>query len=173
MFKLLNQKTTNLCKKIKLVITDVDGVLTDGGMYYSDKGEIMKKFNTKDGMGVELLLKNNIKTILMTKENSSIVKKRGKKLNVAATYVNIKNKELELEKICKIFDVKKNEIVYIGDDLNDYKIIKLVGFSATPADGIKQLKEIVNFISKINGGNGVFREIADMILSAKNIRTNL
>jgi YrbI family 3-deoxy-D-manno-octulosonate 8-phosphate phosphatase len=172
-FKLLNQKTTNLCKKIKLVITDVDGVLTDGGMYYSDKGEIMKKFNTKDGMGVELLLKNNIKTILMTKENSSIVKKRGKKLNVAATYVNIKNKELELEKICKIFDVKKNEIVYIGDDLNDYKIIKLVGFSATPADGIKQLKEIVNFISKINGGNGVFREIADMILSAKNIRTNL
>jgi len=169
----LNQKTTNLCKKIKLVITDVDGVLTDGGMYYSDKGEIMKKFNTKDGMGVELLLKNNIKTILMTKENSSIVKKRGKKLNVAATYVNIKNKELELEKICKIFDVKKNEIVYIGDDLNDYKIIKLVGFSATPADGIKQLKEIVNFISKINGGNGVFREIADMILSAKNIRTNL
>jgi len=172
-FKLLNQKTTNLCKEIKLVITDVDGVLTDGGMYYSDKGEIMKKFNTKDGMGVELLLKNNIKTILMTKENSSIVKKRGKKLNVAATYVNIKNKELELKKICKIFDVKKNEIAYIGDDLNDYKIIKLVGFSVTPADGINQLKEIVNFTSKINGGNGVFREIADMILSAKNIRTNL
>jgi N-acylneuraminate cytidylyltransferase len=68
-FKLLNQKITNLCKKIKLVITDVDGVLTDGGMYYSDKGEIMKKFNTKDGMGVELLLKNNIKTILMTNFN--------------------------------------------------------------------------------------------------------
>jgi YrbI family 3-deoxy-D-manno-octulosonate 8-phosphate phosphatase len=133
----------------------------------------MKKFNTKDGMGVELLHKNNIKTILMTKENSTIVKKRGKKMNVAATYVNIKNKEQELEKICKIFDVKKNEIAYIGDDLNDYNIIKLVGFSATPANGINQLKEIADFISKINGGDGVFREIADMILFAKNIKTNL
>jgi len=68
-FKLLNQKTINPNKKIKLVITDVDGTLTDGGMYYSDKGEIIKKFNTKDGMGVELLLKNNIKTILMTNFN--------------------------------------------------------------------------------------------------------
>ena len=173
MFKLLNQKIINQCKKIKLVITDVDGVLTDGGMYYSDKGEIMKKFNTKDGMGVELLLRNNIKTILMTKENSTIVKKRGKKLNVATTYVNIKNKELELEKICKKFNVKKNEIAYTGDDLNDYKIIKLVGFSVTPANGINQLKEIVNYTSKINGGDGVFREVVDMILYAKNIRTNL
>ena len=169
----MNQKIIKLCEKIKLVITDVDGVLTDGSMYYSDKGEIMKKFNTKDGMGVELLLKNNIKTVLMTKENSIIVKKRGKKMNVADTYINIKNKEHELEKICKIFDVKKNEIAYIGDDLNDYNIIKLVGFSATPANGINQLKEIVNFISKINGGDGVFREVADMILFAKNIKTNL
>ena len=170
----MNQKIIKLCKKIKLVITDVDGVLTDGGMYYSDKGEIMKKFNTKDGMGVELLLKNNIKTVLMTKENSIIVKKTWKKNECSqATYVNIKNKEQELEKICEIFDVKKNEIAYIGDDLNDYNIITLVGFSATPANGINQLKEIVNFISKINGGDGVFREVADMILFAKNIKTNL
>jgi YrbI family 3-deoxy-D-manno-octulosonate 8-phosphate phosphatase len=169
----MNQKNLTILKKIKLVITDVDGVLTDGGMYYSNKGEIMKKFNTKDGMGVELLLKNNIKTILMTKENSIIVKKRGKKMNVAATYVNIKNKEQELEKICKKFDVKTNEIAYIGDDLNDYKIMKLVGFSATPVNGISQLKKIVNFTSKVNGGDGVFRDVSDMILFAKNIKTNL
>lgn len=169
----MNQKNLTILKKIKLVITDVDGVLTDGGMYYSNKGEIMKKFNTKDGMGVELLLKNNIKTILMTKENSIIVKKRGKKMNVAATYVNINNKEQELEKICKKFDVKTNEIAYIGDDLNDYKIMKLVGFSATPANGISQLKKIVNFTSNVNGGDGVFRDVSDMILFAKNIKTNL
>ena len=169
----MNQKNLTILKKIKLVITDVDGVLTDGGMYYSNKGEIMKKFNTKDGMGVELLLKNNIKTILMTKENSIIVKKRGKKMNVAATYVNINNKEQELEKICKKFDVKTSEIAYIGDDLNDYKIMKLVGFSATPANGISQLKKIVNFTSNVNGGDGVFRDVSDMILFAKNIKTNL
>ena len=170
---MLNKKINLLCKNLKLIITDVDGVLTDGGMYYLESGKIFKKFNTRDGMGVELLLKNNIKTILMTKENSIIVKKRGKKMNVAATYVNIKNKEQELEEICKTFDVKKNEIAYIGDDLNDYNIIKLVGFSATPANGINQLKEIVDFISKINGGDGIFREVSDMILFAKNIKTNL
>ena len=138
----MNQKIIKLCKKIKLVITDVDGVLTDGGMYYSDKGEIMKKFNTKDGMGVELLLKNNIKTILMTKENSIIAKKRGKKINAVATYINVKNKEEELDKICKKFNVSKSEIGYVGDDLNDYKIMKMVGFSATPANGVKQIKNI-------------------------------
>ena len=103
----------------------------------------------------------------MTKENSIIVKKRGKKMNVADTYVNIKNKEHELEKICKIFDVKKNEIAYIGDDLNDYGIMKKVGFSVTPNDGIEKIKKIADYICKKNGGEGAFREMADLILQYK------
>ena len=171
--KKINQKILQRCKNIKLVITDVDGVLTDGGMYYSDKGEIFKKFNTHDGMGVELLFKNGIKTVLMTKENSAITKRRGKKINAAATYINIKNKEKYLDKICKIFDVNKNEVAYIGDDLNDYEIMTMVGFSATASNGVDQIKEIADFISKLGGGEGVFREVADMILFAKNIKTNL
>jgi 3-deoxy-D-manno-octulosonate 8-phosphate phosphatase (KDO 8-P phosphatase) len=170
---LSNKKINALCKNVKLIITDVDGVLTDGGMYYLESGEIFKKFNTRDGMGVELLLKNNIKTILMTKENSTIAKKRGKKINAVATYTNVKNKEEELDKICKKFNVIRNEIAYIGDDLNDYKIMKLVGFSATPANGVKQIKNIANFISETRGGEGVFREVADIILFAKNIKTDL
>jgi len=169
----MNKKLLKLCKNVKLVISDVDGVLTDGGMYYSDKGEIFKKFNTRDGMGVELLLKNNIKTILITKENSSIAKKRGEKIKVANTYINVKNKEEHLDSICKKFDLKFNQVAYIGDDLNDYKIISMVGFSVTPANGVDQIKDIVDYISKYNGGEGVLREIAEMILFAKNIRTNL
>jgi|TARA_B110000495_G_scaffold203857_1_gene230133 3-deoxy-D-manno-octulosonate 8-phosphate phosphatase (KDO 8-P phosphatase) len=170
---LLNKKIDTLCKNVKLIITDVDGVLTDGGMYYLESGEIFKKFNTRDGMGVELLLKNNIKTILMTKENSIIAKKRGKKINAVATYINVKNKEERLDKICKKFNVTRSEIGYIGDDVNDYKIMKMVGFSATPANGVKQIKNIANFITETRGGEGVFREVADTILFAKNIKTDL
>ena len=86
------------CKKIKLLLSDVDGVLTDGGMYFSEKGEIMKKFNTKDGMGVELLKNQKIKTIFITKENSKISEKRAKKIN-AQIYLGVLNKEKILKKV--------------------------------------------------------------------------
>ena len=164
---MINNKLNQKCKKIKLVVTDVDGVLTDGGMYYSEKGEIMKKFNAKDGMGVELLLQNNIKTILLTRENSTIVKKRGLKIKVASTITGIQNKELHLKKICKKFRVSLKEIAYIGDDINDQKIIQKVGLSFTPHDGMKIIKKNVDYICKMKGGEGVFREVADLIISYK------
>ena len=128
------------CKKIKLLITDVDGVLTDGGMYYSEKGEVLKKFNTKDGMGVEILRNHGIKTVFLTKENSKIARLRGKKVNVDGVYVNIVFKEKELLKICKKFNVTPDEIAYIGDDINDIKIISKVGLSACPNDAVKDVK---------------------------------
>jgi len=157
-------KISQKCKKIKLVLTDVDGVLTDGGMYYSDKGELLKKFNTRDGMGVELLRKRGIKTVFVTKEKSEIVKRRAKKLKVL-TLLGLKNKELILPKICKKFNVRNDEIAYIGDDINDLEIMKHVGFSATPADGNNQLKQIADYICRLNGGDGSFREITDLIIS--------
>ena len=95
------KKIQKKCKKINLVISDVDGVLTDGGMYYSDEGEIMKKFNTRDGMGVELLLNNGIKTILITRENSIIVKKRARKIRVEEIYTGIKKRKNCFQKFVK------------------------------------------------------------------------
>ena len=160
----MKKKTLKKLKKIRLLISDVDGVLTDGGMYYSEKGEILKKFNAKDGMGVEILLRSKVKTILLTRENSSIVKKRGAKIKAAATYIGTFNKELQLHKICKKFQVSLAEIAYIGDDLNDLEIMKLVGFAATPLDGVKDLRKIVDYVCRNNGGNGAFREIADLIV---------
>ena len=160
---ILNKK----CKKIKLVITDVDGVLTDGGMYYSEKGEIMKKFNAKDGMGVELLLQNNIKTVLLTRENSKIVKKRGLKIKAASTITGIQKKELHLETICRKFRVLPKEIAYIGDDINDIEISKLVGLSVSPLDGVTQFKKNVDYICKNKGGNGAFREFVDLIIISR------
>ena len=164
---MINKKLNQKCKKIKLVVTDVDGVLTDGGMYYSEKGEIMKKFNAKDGMGVELLIQNNIKTILLTRENSTIVKKRGLKIKAASTIIGIQNKELYLKKICKKFRVSLKEIAYIGDDVNDIEISKLVGLSASPLDGVARFKKNVDYVCKNKGGNGAFREFTDLIIISR------
>ena len=161
---MISKKILQKCKKIKLVITDVDGVLTDGGMYYSEKGEEFKKFNAIDGMAVELLRKQGIKTVFMTKENSQIAKQRGKKVQVAAVFVNIVNKEKLLSKICHRFRVNPEEIAYIGDDVNDVKIMKLVGFSAAPINGLHQVKKIADYICKSRGGEGAFREFTDLIL---------
>ncbi len=153
------------CKKIKLIITDVDGVLTDGGRYYSDKGEIIKKFHVRDGMGINILLRNNIKTVILSKENSPIVKKWAKDMNVSKLYLGIKHKEKKLSDVCKDFSLKKDEIAFIGDDVNDVELLSLVGFSATPKDGNIYAKKIVDYTCDLHGGQGAFREISDLILS--------
>tara|TARA_Y100001936_G_C16050495_1_gene657502 strand:- start:279 stop:773 length:495 start_codon:yes stop_codon:yes gene_type:complete len=155
------------CSNITLVITDVDGVLTDGTVYFSSRGEEMKKFNMRDGMGVELLHKNKIKVILLTKENSKIVKKRGEKISADKIILGIQNKKNELEKIQNEFKIDKKNIAYIGDDLNDLEIMSSVGFSATPSDGHPKIKDIADYICDSSGGNGAFREFSELILDSK------
>ena len=159
-------KIKQKCKKIKLVLSDVDGVLTDGGMFYSEHGEEIKKFNTRDGMGIELLKKNDIDTIFITKENSKISKSRAKKLNVKI-FLGIQNKEKKLKDISEMYKIEPQSIAYIGDDVNDLPIMKLIGFSATPNDGVSEIKKIADYICKNNGGNGAFREFADLIINNK------
>lgn len=166
-----NTEIVKKCRKIKLIITDVDGVLTDGGMYYSEKGEQLKKFNTRDGMAVELLLQKNIPTIIITQEKSKIVLSRAKKIKIRKTYTGIKQKELLVPQICKLFNVKKDEIAYIGDDVNDEKIMKLIGFSISPCDGIESIKKNADLITKVSGGRGVLREVADMIISSQSVKS--
>ena len=155
------------CNRIKLVLSDVDGVLTDGGMYYSKEGEFLKKFNTKDGMGIELLLDVGIKTILITREKSKVTISRGKKLKVEKTLSGIIDKKKELEKICVKYNVTPQEIAYIGDDVNDLEIMQSVGFSCSPKDGVNKIKKTADYVCKSNGGKGVFREVADLILKFK------
>ena len=161
-------KITQICKKIKIVISDVDGVLTDGGVYYSEKGESLKKFNVKDGMGVELLHNKNIKVILLTRENSKIVQMRGEKINADKIILGIKNKFDELEKLKQEFNVNSKEIGYIGDDLNDLEIMSSVGFAGTPFDGHEKIKEVSDYICEKRGGHGAFREFAEIIIENGN-----
>jgi YrbI family 3-deoxy-D-manno-octulosonate 8-phosphate phosphatase len=155
------------CQKIKLVMTDVDGVLTDGGRYYSNRGEIFKKFHVRDGMGVNLLLRNGINTVIITKEDSKVVNYWAKSMNVSKVYSGIKIKENELDKICKLHKLLPSQIAFIGDDVNDLELMKKVGFSAAPHDGVAQAKKIVNYVCKAYGGKGVLREVADIILKEK------
>ncbi len=162
----MNKQLISKSKKIKLVLTDVDGVLTDGGMYYTDKGDIMKRFHTRDGMGVTLLRKNNIPTIIITKEKTIMVKKWSTKMKIKKLYDGIDVKESIIDEICKKFNVTAKELAYIGDDVNDIELLKKVGFSAVPNDAILQTKKIADYICHTNGGHGAFREFADLILSS-------
>lgn len=160
----MNKKIIVRIKKIKIILTDVDGVLTDGGMYYSEKGDAMKKFHVRDGMAVTLLRKNNISTIIITKEKTKFVQKWAKKMNVRKLYDGIIKKEKIIELICNEFKVKPHNLAYIGDDVNDISLMKKVGFAVAPKDAIKEIKDVADHVCVLKGGEGVFREVADLIL---------
>ena len=163
----LYMKSSKSAKNLKILLTDVDCVLTDGGMYYTSNGDVMKKFHTRDGMGVNMLKRKGIPTIIVTKEKTQMVKKWAKKMNIEYVYDGIQQKETILKTISKKYNVKNSEIGYIGDDINDLELLKMVGFSATPNDGILEAQKIVHYICKKNGGEGAFREVADIVLRHK------
>ena len=162
-FPIIVSKFKNL-KNIKILATDVDCVLTDCGMYYTSEGDYMKKFHTRDGMGITLLRKCGISTIIVTKEKTKIVRNWAKKMKIDHVYDGIVDKEKILEKICKKYDITSSQVGYIGDDVNDLGLLKKVGFSATPNDGILDAQNIVDYVCKKKGGDGVLREVADLIL---------
>ena len=169
---ILNAKSNNSLdeeqlKKIKLLITDVDGVLTDGGMFYSEEGEEMKKFNARDGMGIEILVKNGIVPVILTKENSDIVIKRAEKLKIKEVYIGVADKLEKAGELIKKYNFSFDEVVYIGDDINDIPLLKKVGFSCCPFDAVEEVKKVVNHVCKAKSGEGVVREVIDIIVSMK------
>lgn len=163
----MNKDILNRAKKIRLVITDVDGVLTDGGMYYTAKGDVIKKFHVRDGMGVTLLRKINIPTIIVTKEQTLMVRQWTRRMKIKKLFDGVKEKEKILEQICSEFNVRQNEVAYIGDDINDVGLLKIVGFSAVPNDAMPIAKNNSDYVCKKKGGEGVLREVVEIILSAK------
>ena len=164
-----NLKFKEKAEKVKVILTDVDGVLTDAGVYYGQDGEVLKRFSIRDGMGVERLRKYaGIETIIITGENSGAVKSRAEKLKINELYLGVKKKEELLEIIKKKNGFDNENIAYIGDDSNDYEIMKLVGFTATPNDGMNFIKEITDYVCETKAGYGAFREFAELILAFKN-----
>ncbi len=151
---------------IKLFLTDVDGVLTDAGMYYTESGDEFKKFNTHDGMGIKLLMQQGIKTGFITSETTRIVERRAAKLKVDYLYQGTwKKLEAALE-ICAKENISIKETAYIGDDINCIELLSNVGLAACPANALPKVKAIPNIIHlEKKGGEGVVREFAELILA--------
>lgn len=150
---------------INLLICDVDGTLTDGGMYYDDQGHEWKKFNTRDGKGIELLRHAGVKVMLLTAEDTVIVKRRAEKLKVDFCCMGIKNKKEYLEKFyCQNQEYSFLHSAYIGDDINDLEVLKIVGLSAAPADAIQANRDVVDYVCHYKGGAGCVREFCEIIL---------
>jgi len=154
---------------IKLFITDIDGVWTDGGMYYDDTLDIeLKKFNTSDSAGILFLKLANIKSAIITGERSRAVHRRYKKLKIDELFMGVKNKVLSADLIRKKYNLKWEQIAFIGDDINDILLMRKVGLSACPASAEDYIKKEVDWILDKKGGEGVFREFVQKYLQQTN-----
>ncbi len=159
-----------ILRGIRLFATDVDGVLTDAGMYYSESGDEWKKFNTRDGMGIKLLQKAGIVTAIITQESTKIVMRRAQKLTIPEVHQGAYDKLAVLNDLIARHGLTMKQVAYIGDDVNDLQALGAVGFSASPADGMPPVLKVVRYVCKKNGGEGAVRELADLILAAQQPR---
>jgi 3-deoxy-D-manno-octulosonate 8-phosphate phosphatase (KDO 8-P phosphatase) len=151
-------------KNIKLIVLDVDGVLTDGSLYIGSNEEEYKKFNTQDGMGINLAHYAGLKTAIISGRNSKAVTKRAKELKIQYVYQGITDKVQALHELLDNLDLHPNEVSYMGDDLNDLPIINIVGLSFAPANAASLVKENVDFVTERRGGQGAVREMIEFIL---------
>ena len=165
---LLKSRKKNLNRKIKMFLTDCDGTLTDGGMYYTSDGDVMKKFCTADGVGLNLLKEHGIITGIITGENSQIVKRRADKLKISEVHLGVQDKISVVKNLCEKYKINLNEVAYIGDDLNDVDLLKIVGLSICPSNAADEVKNISDYVTKKSGGNGAVREAAKYILEGEN-----
>jgi 3-deoxy-D-manno-octulosonate 8-phosphate phosphatase (KDO 8-P phosphatase) len=157
-------------RRLKLVLTDCDGVLTDGGVYYSDEGEALKRFSMRDGMGVERLRLAGIETVILTRERSAPVERRAAKLRLPHAFLGVADKLAHIEVVQAATGVGRDEMAYIGDDVNDLEILTSIGeegLTAAPADAMPDVLRIVHRACPSRGGHGAFRDFAEWILKLR------
>lgn len=160
-----NENESSVQCKYKLFLTDCDGCLTDGGMYYSEHGDELKKFNTKDGVAFGLLREAGVLTGVITGEDRELNKRRCEKLKIDVLASGCRDKKSCIERLCDEYNITPEEVVFIGDDLLDIEAIKMVGLGCAPADASEKAKSVAKYITKANGGEGVIREVVEMILT--------
>lgn len=153
----------------KLILTDIDGVWTDGGMYYDGTDVELKKFNTYDSAGVLFAHKLGIPVGIITGENTRIVQRRADKLKVEYCFLGVKDKVSIVLQLCKELSITLSDVAYIGDDLNDILLLKKAGVSAVPSSAPKYVQKIANYVTEKKGGEGAFREFVEWILGEDRI----
>ena len=151
-------------RKCRVFATDVDGTLTDGGMYYSEAGEVLKRFDTRDAAGMQLLRQRGITLAVITSEDSPIVTARARKLGIEHVYIGVKDKYPQCSRLLEELQVSWEEFAYIGDDLGDLQVLAAAGFSACPADACPDVLEAVDYVCARSGGHGAVREFCEHIL---------
>ena len=153
----------------KLILTDIDGVWTDGGMYYDQKGNELKKFNTSDSAGVLFCKKLDIKLGIITGEDTRIVKRRAEKLKVDYLFQGISDKLSVAQQLCNELNIDLTDVAYIGDDIGDIVLLNAVGFSSAPFNAPDYIKTKVDYVTIKSGGEGAFREFVEEILRKENM----
>ncbi|HAT71179.1 cytidylyltransferase domain-containing protein [Croceibacter atlanticus] len=155
-------------KKIKYLVLDVDGVFTDGGVYYDENGEMAKRFDMRDGMGLEIMREQNIQVVIMTSEDSKLVRKRMEKLKLKHLFLGAKDKYSLLENFIQTQQISRSEIAYVGDDVNDLANLCSVGWSFAPKNATNQVLPLVDVVLSKDSGNGAIREATEFLLQYNN-----
>ncbi|HLY74231.1 MAG TPA: HAD-IIIA family hydrolase [Planctomycetota bacterium] len=156
-----------LLKKIRALVLDVDGVLTDGGMYYGPAGEGLKRFNVKDGLGLRMIGEAGIEVALISGENSEILKRRAEKLKIENVFVGVEDKLQTMKDFLGPRHLGLDEVAYVGDDLNDLSALKAVALPIAVFDAVPQVRRAARWITTRRGGDGAVREICDLLLAAR------
>lgn len=159
-------------RRLKLVLTDCDGVLTDAGVYYSAEGEALKRFSVRDGMGVARLSERGIATAIVTQETSAIVRARADKLGIVA-HLGVADKAAALDAIVERAGLAIDDVAYIGDDVNDLGVVRRVaerGLTAAPADAVPEILAVAHFRAPSAGGHGAFRDFAEWLIGLRSPR---
>jgi 3-deoxy-D-manno-octulosonate 8-phosphate phosphatase (KDO 8-P phosphatase) len=151
--------------QVKLLALDVDGVLTDGGLYYTETGEELKKFNVKDGMGIKLLMRSGVEVAIISANSSSATIHRANKLGIKNCFIGIENKLKALNDLCDHLGISLEQVAYMGDDLTDIPILQSIGCPMAVGDAIPENKAHAIYITKLSGGQGAVREVCNLLLS--------
>ncbi len=155
-------------KKIKLLVLDVDGVLTDGTIYIANEGEVFKGFNAKDGMGISCALRSGIKVAIITGRKSEIIRRRAEELGITTVLEGVRDKEAALRQLVRQNNLSFKQAAYIGDDLNDLPPMLCCGLSFAPADAADAALDVADFVLLNDGGRGAVREAIELILMSQN-----
>lgn len=149
----------------KIILTDIDGVWTDGGMYYDQTGNELKRFHTYDSAGVLFAHRKGIPVGIVTSEDTKIVYRRAEKLKIDYLFQGVKNKLNCIEKLCSELDITLDDVAYIGDDLSDIEVLKKVGIAGVPSSAPQYIRKLATIPLTKKGGDGVFREFVESILN--------
>lgn len=153
---------------ITLLMLDVDGVLTDGTIIYSDSGEEIKAFNVRDGHGLKLVMRAGIEVVLLTARESKVVKHRARDLGITGVYQKATDKLAAYGGIIAEKKIQDKNVLFVGDDIIDIPVLRRVGFSAAVADAVPEVKEVVDYVTSQAGGKGAVRELCELLLKAQN-----